>query len=80
MTYHALRTRQAGARRFVDFHLLVPGSQTVRQAHGHSDVIEEALRAVLPGVEVTVHIEPIEDAGAWHDSALLSVEAAREKT
>jgi len=79
MTYHALRTRQAGARRFVDFHLLVPGSQTVREAHAHSNVIEDGLRAALPGVEVTVHIEPIEDAGAWQDSALLPVEAAMKK-
>ena len=29
MHYHALRTRQAGARRFVDFHFLVPGRWTV---------------------------------------------------
>jgi divalent metal cation (Fe/Co/Zn/Cd) transporter len=79
MTYHAMRTRQAGARRFVDFHLLVPGSQTVREAHSHSNVIEDALRSALPGVEVTVHIEPIEDAGAWHDSDLLPVEAAMKK-
>ena len=33
MTYHALRTRQAGSRRFVEFHLLVPGVLSVRQAH-----------------------------------------------
>jgi cation diffusion facilitator family transporter len=76
MTYHALRTRQAGSRRFVDFHLLVPGSLTVSEAHARSNVIEEALRAGLPGVEVTVHIEPIEDEGAWQDSAMLPVEAA----
>src|SRR5262249_24482073 len=29
MTYHALRTRRAGAHRFVDFHLLVPGALPV---------------------------------------------------
>lgn len=79
MTFHALRTRQAGARRFVDFHLLVPGSLTVTAAHAYSDRIEDACRGALPGVEVTVHIEPIEEAGAWQDSALLPVEAARKK-
>lgn len=72
--YHALRTRQAGARRFVDFHLLVPGSWSVCQAHDLSEQIEEAVRAALPHAEVTVHIEPIEAASAWHDSALLQVE------
>jgi cation diffusion facilitator family transporter len=79
MTYHALRTRQAGAHRFVDFHLLVPGSLTVNEAHTHSNLIEDAIRAALPGVEAAVHIEPIEDASAWQDSALLPVEAARKK-
>jgi len=30
--YHALRTRQSGARRFVSFHVLVPGVWTVHRA------------------------------------------------
>jgi cation diffusion facilitator family transporter len=72
--YHALRTRQAGARRFVDFHLLVPGDWTVRQAHDFTEEIEEAVRQALPGAEVTVHIEPIEAPAAWQDSALIDLE------
>ena len=80
MDYHALRTRQAGTDRFADFHLLVPGSLTVSQAHALGDRIEEAVRAALPGIEVTVHIEPIEERAAWEDSALLPLErAAREE-
>jgi cation diffusion facilitator family transporter len=74
MHYHALRTRQAGSRRFVDFHFLVPGRWTVREAHGQADLIEEAIRAALPGVEVTIHIEPIEQEASWKDSDLLAVE------
>ena len=61
MDYHALRTRQAGTDRFADFHLLVPGSYTVSRAHALSERIEEAVRAALPGIEVTVHVEPVED-------------------
>lgn len=76
MDYHALRTRQAGARRFADFHLLVPGALTVRQAHAVTNRIEDAVRAALPGIEVTVHVEPIEEPGAWEDSALLPIERA----
>jgi cation diffusion facilitator family transporter len=72
--YHALRTRQAGARRFIDFHLLVPGKWTVREAHDFTEVIEEAIRCALPGAEVTVQIEPIEVEAAWQDSELLKVE------
>ena len=77
MTYHALRTRQAGRRRFVDFHLLVPGNLSVQQAHTLTGEIEEAVRGALPEMEVSVHIEPIEDSSAWSDSALLPVEEAR---
>jgi divalent metal cation (Fe/Co/Zn/Cd) transporter len=31
--YHALRTRQSGARRFVSLHVLVSGIWTVRRGH-----------------------------------------------
>jgi cation diffusion facilitator family transporter len=79
MTYHALRTRRAGARRFIDFHLLVPGGMTVKQAHDVGERIEAAVASALPGSEVTVHIEPIEEQAAWEDSALVPLEqAARE--
>lgn len=74
MTFHALRTRQAGARRFLDFHLLVPGIFTVRRAHEITGEIENALQEALPGAEITVHVEPIEDRAAWEDSALLPIE------
>jgi len=79
--YHALRTRAAGARRFVDFHLLVPGEVSVRQAHDLGERVEQAVRQALPGVEVTIHVEPIEAASSWADSELLAVEqAARQRT
>jgi cation diffusion facilitator family transporter len=79
MDYHALRTRQAGPDRFVDFHLLVPGGMTVRRAHAFAEEIEEAVRAALPGAEVTVHIEPIEERGSWEDSALVPLEQAARR-
>ena len=72
--FHALRTRQAGARRFVDFHLLVPGHWTVQKAHDFTEQVEAAVRHALPGAEVTVHIEPIEAEESWQDSALLPLE------
>ena len=74
MHYHALRTRQAGARRFVDFHLLVPGGWTVQAAHDLGEKIEAAIQHALPGAEITVHVEPVEAQSSWHDSALLPVE------
>jgi cation diffusion facilitator family transporter len=80
MTYHALRTRQAGSRRFADCHLLVPGALTVQQAHEVATRIEQAVRQAFPGMEVTVHIEPIEEAAAWRDSAMLRIEEEEKRT
>jgi cation diffusion facilitator family transporter len=76
MDYHALRTRRAGARRFADFHLLVPGVFTVRRAHEITEQVEAAIRAALPDTEVTIHVEPIEDRAAYEDSALVPLEQA----
>jgi cation diffusion facilitator family transporter len=74
VTYHAMRTRQAGARRFVDFHLLVPGAWSVQEAHDLTGQVEAAIKNEFPAVEVTVHIEPIEEPAAWKDSELLPLE------
>jgi divalent metal cation (Fe/Co/Zn/Cd) transporter len=76
MDFHALRTRKAGSQRFADFHLLVPGSLSVNRAHAITAKIEEAVRSALPGLEVTVHIEPIEEKAAYEDSALVPLEQA----
>jgi cation diffusion facilitator family transporter len=76
MDFHALRTRQAGARRFTDFHLLVPGRWSVSRSHQLAERVEGAIKAAIPGIEVTIHVEPIEDRTAWEDSDLLSVERA----
>jgi cation diffusion facilitator family transporter len=64
-TFHALRTRRAGSRQFVDFHLLVPGELTVQRAHKLTERIESAVSDVLPNAQTTVHIEPIEDPVAY---------------
>src|SRR2546423_1341095 len=42
--FHALRSRQAGASKFADFHLLVPGAMSVREAHDLGERIETSLR------------------------------------
>ena len=72
--FHALRTRQAGASKFADFHLLVPGAMSVRDAHEVAERVEAALRAALPRVAVTIHIEPIEEGASWNDHALRGIE------
>jgi cation diffusion facilitator family transporter len=59
-TFHALRTRKAGSRRFVELHLLVPGAMSVAESHALCDRIEAALAAALPRLAVTIHVEPRE--------------------
>lgn len=76
--YHALRTRQAGTDRFVDFHLLVPGRSSVARAHELAVRVESAIRAALPGTEVVIHIEPIEERASWEDSELLALEREQD--
>jgi len=67
---HALRTRIAGRRRFVEMHVLVPGLWTVKQAHDLSEEIELAVLDALPESTVTTHMEPIEDPASWDDQGL----------
>jgi len=59
---HDLRTRQAGRVTFLDFHLVVPADMTVAESHAICDRIEEALRAEMPHMAVTIHVEPPEKA------------------
>ena len=55
---HDLRTRASGARRFVDFHLILPSSTTVQTSHDLCDEIEQAIQAQIPNASVTIHVEP----------------------
>jgi cation diffusion facilitator family transporter len=68
--YHALRTRQAGSRRFVSFHILVPGEWTVQRGHDLLEEIEEEIRAGIPRTTVFTHLEPLEDPISWADTLL----------
>lgn len=64
---HAVLTRQAGARKFVSFHVLVPGSWTVHDGHVVLEEIESELRTALPNLTVITHLEPIEYPGSYND-------------
>lgn len=70
ITYHALMTRQAGARRFVSFHVLVPGEWTVRHGHVLLEKLEIQLTQLLPNMVVFTHIEPLDDPASWKDQTL----------
>jgi len=68
--FHALLTRQAGARRFISFHLLVPDAWTVDRAHGLAEEIEERIRELVPNAILLSHIEPISQPASYDDIKL----------
>jgi cation diffusion facilitator family transporter len=70
VSFHALRTRQAGSRAFVSLHVLVPGAWTVQQGHDVVEDVEAELRKRLPHATVFTHLEPAEDPRSFADTAL----------
>jgi cation diffusion facilitator family transporter len=70
INYHALRTRQAGARKFVYFHLLVPDEWSVQKGHALSEEIENEIRQKVEHSAVFTHLEPLDDPSSWDDVEL----------
>jgi cation diffusion facilitator family transporter len=70
LEFHALRTRQAGARSFVSLHVLVPADWTVAQGHDMAHQVEHDIRAALPDTAVLTHVEPIGDPESYRDMDL----------
>ena len=68
--FHALRTRESGARRFIDVHVLVPGHWSVQHAHELVEKIEADIRQALPQSTILTHLEPLEDPLSLADIAL----------
>lgn len=55
---HAMRTRSAGDRDFVQFHAAVDGGMSLRDAHRIMYEIEVKLQAEFPDVEIIIHPDP----------------------
>lgn len=68
--FHAVRTRQAGARRFVTLHVLVPGAWSVQQGHALCERVELEIAAALPNATVLTHLEAVEDPSSFQDQEL----------
>jgi cation diffusion facilitator family transporter len=68
--YHALRTRQSGAQRFVSAHVQVPGQWSVEQGHSLIEEIERDVRRSISPISILIHLEPLEDPRSWADIPL----------
>jgi len=74
--FHAVMTRQAGARKFVSLHVLVPGDWTVSRGHELLERLEAEIRRALAHTIVFTHLEPQGDPASWADEKLERSEPA----
>lgn len=56
--YHKLRTRKSGSHRHVDLHLQLDDDCSLVEAHAITEELEQAIRGVLPAIQVNIHVEP----------------------
>jgi len=78
--FHALRTRQSGAQKFVSVHVLVPGNWTVQRGHELLERIEEDLRRAVSDAIVFTHLESLDDPASWEDQTLERKQSASSQT
>jgi cation diffusion facilitator family transporter len=65
--FHAVRTRQAGASKFVNMHVLVPNEWTVEHGHALLNQLESELKETLPNSNIFTHLEPLQDPTSYTD-------------
>ena len=78
---HRLRLRQAAGSTFADVVIGVPPGAVVGQGHAAADHVEAAVRDVLPGSDVVVHVEPVGEEADLAErvrAAAMGVVPARE--
>lgn len=56
--YHKLRTRKAGAIRFVEFHIRVDGKMSVQDSHRLAHEVSDRIKQHFDHANVIVHVEP----------------------
>ena len=56
--FHQLRTRRAGARRYVDMHVQFRSGITLEDAHEIAHRLQDEIAARLDGSDVLIHLEP----------------------
>jgi cation diffusion facilitator family transporter len=70
VSYHALRSRQAAARKFMVVHLLVPGHWSVKRGHSLAEQIENQVMTAVENTNIVTHVEPIEDPLSMKDTSI----------
>lgn len=65
--FHAIRTRSAGNRQFMECHVLVPGEWSVHEGHDFTENVIDALVERIPNLRVSAHLEPKDDPRSYED-------------
>ena len=60
ISYHRLRTRLSGNLRYIDFHVVVPNTWSVVEAHQVVDGLERNLREELTPAVIVIHVDPFD--------------------
>ena len=58
LDYHEIRTRKAGKKTFIDFHLVMKPNQSFERAHRITESLIEKIKSRFENADVTVHEDP----------------------
>ena len=76
--YHQLRTRRAGARRYVDLHVQFQSGTSLEDAHGTAHALQDEIERRLPGgTDVLIHLEPADKVRPGDGAAAGSAQVDR---
>ena len=65
--FHAVRVREAGNRRFMELHVLVPAAWSVKKGHDFTEQVIDELIEADTSLRISAHLEPIEDPKSYED-------------
>ena len=65
--FHAVRVREAGNRRFMELHVLVPAAWSVKKGHDFTEQVIDELVDADASLRISAHLEPIEDPKSYED-------------
>ena len=65
--FHAVRVREAGNRRFMELHVLVPAVWSVKKGHDFTEQVIDELVDADSSLRISAHLEPIEDPKSYED-------------
>ncbi len=64
--FHHIKTRKSGPYRFIDFHLMLSGDLSLREAHQVSDILKGRIKEALANATTEIHMEPCDHSCREH--------------